>query len=325
MSLQVLSPGLLTTLQDGGRPGFRHLGVGSAGAADPYSLRVANRLVGNPPGAAALEITLAGPRLRFGRSVLIALCGGAIDAACDGSALPGWRPIHLPVGAELQLGAVRRGCRSYLAIAGGLAVAPLLGSRSTDLRGRFGGWQGRALQAGDVLPLGAAPVADPSDVDAVAIAPWAIDPRPELDFDLPCLLHLLPGIDRCRPTAALTERAWRVTAASDRQGLRLQGDALQPEDPRERVSSPVLPGTVQLPPDGQPIVLLADAQTVGGYPRIAQLALADLPRAAQLRPGDELHFRTIDADAAWRRLREQRQREARMQIAISAKRERSTG
>jgi biotin-dependent carboxylase-like uncharacterized protein len=322
MSLQVLSPGLLTTLQDAGRRGYRQLGVGVSGAADRHSLRLANLLVGNPPDCAALEITLTGPRLRFARAVRIALCGGRIEARCAGVDLPGWQPITLPAGAELELGALRSGCRSYLAIGGGLELQPVLGSASTDLRGGFGGWHGRALARDDRIALRPDPEA--VAVDAPQIARWSINPRPDLeladDTELCCVLHLMPGPERSRPAAALTAGEWTVAPASDRQGLRLQGLQLQADGDRQLISSPVLPGTVQLPADGQPILLLADAQTVGGYPRIGQLASADLPRAAQLRPGARLRFAPCSEGDAWRMLQQQRQRLARIELAIAARR-----
>jgi biotin-dependent carboxylase-like uncharacterized protein len=280
---------------------------------------VANLLVGNPPDSAAIEITLAGPRLRFTRAARIALCGGHVDARCNGQDLPGWRPITLPAGAELELGALRSGCRSYLAVAGGFNVGLLLGSGSTDLRGGFGGYRGRPLQAGDTIGLLADDDPPGAPARAPQIARWWVDPRAELDFDNACVLHVQPGIDRTRPAAALCAQEWTVAAASNRQGLRLQGTPIEPASVHERLSSPVLPGTVQLPPDGQPIVLLADAQTMGGYPRIGQIALADLPRAAQLRPGDRLHLQACSREAAWARLRAQQQRFERMRIAIAAR------
>lgn len=318
MSMQVLAPGLLSTLQDGGRRGYRALGVGSCGAADGYSLQIANRLVGNPPAAAALEITLAGPRLHVLRATRIALCGGRIDAHCDGIALPGWRPILLPAGAELQLGAVRQGCRSYLAVAGGFDAPVVLGSRSTDLRGGFGGWHGRALQAGDVIGFGPAalPVAD---IGMPMLARWSIDPRPDLVFDAAARLRVLPGIDATEPNEALFATEWTVEAASNRQGLRLRGTPLSAAAADDQLSSPVVPGILQLPPDGQPILLLADAQTVGGYPRIGQLAQVDLPRAAQLRPGDPVRFEAITSAAAAALLIARRQRLARIDLAIAAR------
>lgn len=298
MSLHVLAPGLLTTVQDLGRTGWRHLGVGCSGALDADAHALANLLVGNAPDAATLEITLAGPRLRFEQAARIAVCGAAIDLRCDGVLLPTARPIVVPAGTTLAFGNCRRGARAYLAIAGGIDVRPVLGSRSTDLRGGFGGCEGRMLQAGDVLPIGTVRI---ESGGAPRIARWWIDDAHDAPPD--GAIRLLPGDASARPLDALAANAWRVAMASDRQGLRLEGRSLQPADAKERTSAPVAPGTVQLPPDGQPIVLLADAQTHGGYPRIGHVIRADLPRLAQLRPGDTLRFRSCtaaEAQAAWR-------------------------
>lgn len=321
MSLQVLTPGLLTTLQDAGRDGWRHLGVGRAGALDAYSHAVANLLVGNPVDTVALEITLTGPRLRFGRAARIALCGAQIEAQVDGLAIPGWRPVELPAGSELVLGGCRTGVRSYLAIAGGLATTDLLGSAATDLRGGFGGFLGRALVAGDELPMAATEI---PKVDHVHIAPWWIDPTPDLDFDLnaPATVRVLAGHDHTVPADALFAREWHVAAASNRQGLRLQGAPLQLECSDERISEPIAPGTIQLPPDGSPIVLLADAQTHGGYPRIGHAIVADRPRLAQLRPGDEVRFVPCSPMQARQLRSEQAQRLARIALAIEARQRR---
>ena len=313
MSVHVLAPGLLSSVQDAGRTGFRHLGVGSSGALDAYSHAVANLLVGNPMHAPVLEITLAGPRLRFEHATRIALCGADIDARSGGHALPGWRPVDLPAGSDIHLGACRRGARAYLAVAGAFVVPTLLGSASADLRGGFGG---HALVAGDELT-----VADRNlDVDAIHIAPWWIDPSPDLDFAAPAMIRVLPGHDAGLTGEALFARTWRIAAASNRQGVRLDGHALQAvEGQRERISEPVAPGTVQLPPDGRPIVLLADAQTHGGYPRIGHAIVADRPRLAQLRPGDALRFVPCTSHQA-RRLRcEQEHRLARIALAIQAR------
>jgi antagonist of KipI len=312
MSVHVLAPGLLSSVQDAGRHGFRHLGVGSAGAMDAYSHAIANLLVGNPAHAPALEITMAGPRLRIGRAMRIALCGADIVARCDGHDLPGWRTIDLPAGSEFTLGNCRRGARAYLAVAGGFDVSSSLGSSSTDLRGGFGGFSGRTLAGGDVLSVGDGAI----DADAIRIASWWIDPTPDLDFASPAIIRMLPGHDATSPSDAVFAHEWRVAAASNRQGLRLEGDAVQPANANERISEPVAPGTVQLPPDGHPIVLLADAQTHGGYPRIGHAIVADRPRLAQLRPGDALRFVRCTAQEA-RRLRcEQQQRLARIALAI---------
>jgi biotin-dependent carboxylase-like uncharacterized protein len=316
-SVEVIAPGLSTTLQDRGRRGRQAFGIGRAGAADRFSLQVANRLLGNPADAAALEITLLGPTLRFAAATEVAWSGGEIDAECDGIGLPGQRPLRLPAGAVLRFGAVRRGCRAYLAVDGGWQAPRLLGSRATDLRGGFGGIEGRALRAGDQL---AAPLRAGLAAERLTIARWWVDPSPDLAFDRSTVLHLLPGSDALEDHEALYADSWRVDPASNRQGLRLRGTPLALADRRERISAPVLPGTLQLPPDGAPILLLAEAQTVGGYARIGQVIAADLPRAAQLRPGQALHFRAVDEATAWGMLCAQRQRLARMGLAIDARR-----
>lgn len=318
MSIDVLAPGLLTTVQDAGRDGARALGVGLAGAVDGYSLAVANRLVGNPTTAAALEITLSGPRLRFRRAATIAICGADIDARSDELTLPGWRPIHLRAKSTLTLGACRRGARAYLAIAGGIDVPRVMGSRSTDLRGAFGGHAGRALRAGDGLSVGARN-APHAGANALSIAPWWIDPEPDLAFADSIAVRVLPGRDATAPVDALHAQEFVVAASSDRQGLRLHGPPLHLADRRECISEPVVPGTVQLPPDGQPIVLLADAQTVGGYPRIGHVIAADLPRLAQRRSGQRLRFIPVDHVQATRANAQQRARLARIALAISAR------
>lgn len=322
MSVRVLAPGLLTTLQDNGRFGWRHLGVGSAGALDAFSHAIANRLVGNAADALVMEISLQGPRLRFEHVACVALCGADIDAEADGVPLPGWRPVTLPAGSTLVLGACRRGARVYLAIAGGLVVPQVLGSASTDLRGGFGGMRGHALAVGDVLPVATPPAASPLDdyqAQGIGIAPWWIDPTADLDFDQPAIIRVLPGRDALDPDDALFNQEWRVGATSNRQGLRLEGAALSLQQPGEPVTEPAAPGTIQLPPGGNPIVLLADAQTHGGYPRIGHAIRADRPRLAQLRPGDAVRFQSCTSQEARRLACEQQQRLARISLAISAR------
>ncbi|MDH5834049.1 biotin-dependent carboxyltransferase family protein [Luteimonas kalidii] len=317
MSIEVLSPGLATLLQDGGRQGLRHLGVGGAGALDPWAFALANLVVGNPAGTAALEITLSGPTLRFHRAARIALCGAPVDAEVGGAPVPGHRPLDLPPGSTLRIGRCTEGARAYLAIAGGVRSEAILGSASTDLRGGFGGHAGRALCRGDRLAL-AAPSAGAATLH---IAPWWIDPAFD---DRPAgaepLVRVLPGSDATAPPAALHGRAWTVRADSNRQGLRLAGPVLTAADGGERVSEPVMPGTIQLPADGQPIVLLADAQTHGGYPRIGHAIRADWPLLAQLRPGDRVRFAPCTPGEARDALCRQRQRLHRIALALDAKR-----
>ena len=315
MSIRVLAPGALTTVQDAGRQGSRALGVGRAGALDPYAHAIANLLVGNAADAAALEITLAGPRLEFLSDARIAICGAQVDARVGDIAIPGWRPIALPAGSLLSVGACRDGARAYLAIAGGFRAENVLGSASTDLRGGFGGIAGRALAAGDVLDAMAE-----ASVEGLHVARWWIDPSPEYDPAPVAIVRVIAGRDATTPADAVFAQEWSVAAASNRQGLRLQGTALQLADTGERISEPVAPGTVQLPPDGMPIVLLADAQTHGGYPRIGHAIRADWPRLAQLRPGDRLRFEACTLAQAAQERREQAQRLARIALAIEARR-----
>lgn len=314
MSVLVQRGGASSTLQAGGRPGMRHLGVGSGGALDAYSLAIANLLVGNAVDATVLEVTLQGPRLRFDRAARIALCGAPFDAQVDGVSLPAWCSARVPAGAVLDVGACRVGMRACLAIAGGFAAPRVLGGHGTDLRACFGGAHGRTLRSGDVLEVHDVVVDAP---DGLQRDPGWIDWTPDHVFGHDTTVRVLPGRDALAAPETFFRRDWTVSSASNRQGLRLEGEALSLRAPRESISEPVVPGTVQLPPDGQPIVLLADAQTVGGYPRIGHVLQADLPRLAQARPGTVLRFVPCDAGEAVALERQQRQRLARIALAIA--------
>lgn len=305
--IDVLAPGALSCVQDLGRDGWRHLGVGRGGALDPRCAILANALVGNRAEAAVLELALHGPSLRLHAPTRLALLGAACELRFDGRALPAARPLELPAGT-LTIGGMRAGVRAWLAVAGGFAVGPVLGSRATDLRGGFGGLAGRALRAGDRLPLG------PHRAPAVAAARagrWWIDPDFGLDPHAPIRYRPTQAAGLADIAARFGDSGWRVDPASNRQGLRLSGDALETgAASASGVSEPVAPGTIQLPADGRPIVLLADAQTVGGYPRLGHVIAADLPRLAQAQPNAKLYFRACDADEA-----EQAQRLAEADLA----------
>lgn len=310
--IEVLRAGLLDSVQDAGRFGLRHLGVGTAGALDAYSFAVANRLVGNAPDAAALEMTLNGPALRLRRSATLAICGADIEARIGADLLPTWRPLRVEAGTSIDFGACRRGARAYLAIDGGIATAAQLGSRSTDLRAGFGGHEGRALQKDDQLALGN-PLAWAAPAGA---SRWWIEPGEDLALGRTALARYVP---LHADTADLSKLPWRLSATSSRQGLRLGGEPLPVRDAGQRISEPVAPGTLQLPPDGQPIVLMAEAQTVGGYPRLGHVISADLPRLAQLRPGEALHFLPVSLHEAQRLQRARSASLARMALAIAAR------
>ncbi|MBL9213104.1 MAG: 5-oxoprolinase subunit PxpB [Opitutaceae bacterium] len=277
--LRVVRAGMYTTIQDAGRCGHRALGVPLSGAADPLARRVVNALVGNPEDAAGLEFTLVGPELRFERDAVIAVGGAEFEA------VPRWRPVEVRAGTTLRLGAARSGCRGYLAIAGGIDVPAALGSRSTYERGGLGGVAGRALVDGDALPV---PV-----VHRRVQGRWRIDERILPDYSSAPVVRVLAGLHGGEFDGGWLARSYRVSAHSDRMGVRLQGEPLVRRTGGELTSLPVAPGTIQVPPDGQPIVLLADAQTIGGYPQVAHVATVDLPLLAQLRPGDTVRFELI--------------------------------
>lgn len=292
MELKVLRSGMQTTVQDLGRRGHRDAGVPLSGAMDPFALRVANSLVGNLEGQAALEFTLVGPELEFFEDALVAVTG----AECEG--VRSWRPLEIRAGERLNLGACARGCRGYLAISGGIEVEPVLGSRSTYLRGGWGGFAGRALREGDRLKMGVRASARLSST--VSPFGWQIDQRILPAYTSKPMIRATRGSPPVEWGDVLFKAEFKVTAQSDRMGLRLTGENLPRGSGRDLLSSAVIPGTVQLPPDGQPVILMADAQTIGGYPQIAHVISVDLPLVAQLRPGDALRFAEVSLDEAHR-------------------------
>lgn len=316
MSVQVLKPGLLSSLQDGGRRGHAAIGVGRAGAMDAPAWRLANALVGNRGDEAAIECTLVGPTLRFEHAAWIALTGAPIAAQVGELRLPPWTVCHLPAGSVLRLGGMEIGCRSYLAIRGGFNVPPVLGSRSCDLHAGIGHAQGRALRSGDMLPVG---VLEPLPRRVAGDRPtplhWSIDPQPWFDFGQQPIA-LLHGSHWAQLDEAsqrrLFDARFAVSKDSNRTASRLDGQTLQLRQPLELISEAALPGTLQLPPSGQPIVLMAEAPVTGGYPRIGQVAAVDLPRLAQRRPGDTVCFRDSTLEQALARLAGREQRLARL-------------
>jgi biotin-dependent carboxylase-like uncharacterized protein len=304
-ALRVLSS-LLTTVQDLGRHGMQRYGVPVSGAMDAFALQAANRLVGNPPGAAALEITAGSTAFEVLEPALLAIAGADLGARLDDQPFPLWTAVFARPGAQVHLPGRRGawGARAYLAIAGGVVVPQVLGSHSTCLPGGFGGLDGRPLRPGDLLAAGER-AADPG---RLAGQRWPTGMRPP--YQAAPVLRAIPGphIDLFAPDAleALLAQPFRISADSNRMGYRLEGAQLRYARPCNLPSLGVVPGALQVPPDGAPILLMADAQTTGGYPIIAVVIGADLPLAAQLLPGDALRFAftTIEeARAAWQELR----------------------
>jgi biotin-dependent carboxylase-like uncharacterized protein len=277
--IEVLEPGLLTTVQDLGRPGLAHLGVPPSGAADRVSLSAANRLVGNHDGDAALEATLVGPTLRFLTGALLAITGGTVAARLGGRPVGTGIVLRASAGEILEVGAVHTGVRTYVAVAGGVAVEPVLGSRSHDLLTGLGP---PPLAHGQILALGA-PAGRPG--------------ARALSYALPAVtaLRIVPGprddwfTDEAR--RALVGEAYTATSASNRVGVRLHGPPLERAIDEELLSEGLVTGALQVPPSGQPILLLQDHPTTGGYPVIAVVVAEDIPVAGQLRPGTAVRFR----------------------------------
>lgn len=314
MSIEVVKPGALTTLQDLGRTGFQHLGVPVNGAMDERAHRLANALVGNPRTCATLEITLMGPVLRFRADCVIALTGADLDAKLDGERCLPAQPLQVRAGGELAFGLRRSGVRAYLAVQGGFAAAPVMNSVSLFARGAYGGFSGRPLAKGDVIELGTAHL-------RANEAPGAIRRRSAFDDAVlanGAPIRVTPGREwRCFSDAArqaLQDEAFRITPQSDRMGFRLEGAKLALSDARQMISEAVAFGTIQVPADGNPIVLMADRQTTGGYPKIAQVCAVDLPRLAQMMPGESVRFSVIDVDAAQRLLLSQERTFAAMEV-----------
>jgi biotin-dependent carboxylase-like uncharacterized protein len=289
-TISLRRPGLLTTVQDLGRPGHGRFGVSPSGAMDPVALRVANRLVGNHEGAPALEITAVGPEVEFLGDATFALAGANLSPSLNGVPLEVWRSYPAGRGDVLSFGARRQGARCYLALDGGLECPAVFGSTATDLESGIGGIDGGPLRAGQCLSAGTA--RGPSRAAALpAILRAYASP-----FELRFLPEASSPPDE-KVVRAFAAAAYRIAPRSNRMGYRLDGPALG-RGGGGMLSEPVPPGAIQLPPDGQPILLMADRPTVGGYPRLGAVIAADAPKAGQLWLGHEVRFRPVHLDEA---------------------------
>lgn len=331
MSVKVHRAGILTTLQDRGRYGYQRYGMPVGGVMDEHSHRLANLLVGNPEAEATLEFTLAGPRLEFTQSALIAICGGDFAPTISGREVPLSRPVFVRAGSVLDLAVCRLGCRAYLAVAGGFDVPVVMGSKSTYMPASTGGYQGRSLRRGDELQLKqASTTLYPSLQHALQTADNFVCPKWSVHANSALLAHdhhrirfmqgrhfmLFSETSRSQITSA----EFRIAADSDRMGYRLEGPSLTLNQPGDILPEAVTFGSIQVPPDGKPIVLMANRQTTGGYPLIGEVASIDLPLLAQLPPGDTLRFEPITLEQS-QQLYLQRERE--MALMREALRERA--
>ena len=323
MTVLVRSAGFLTSIQDSGRSGYRQSGVSTGGALDSFALRVANALVGNDDDAAGFELTLGKVRLRFEDERMVAWCGGAFSARIGDAKLPPGHCGFVAKDDELTLVAPDKGGRAWLAISGGVDVPPVLGSRSTDLRGGFGGYEGRALRDGDVLAIGKEGrfTNRPKNNGGLeSAAPWGAPATWASIVPRKLILRIVKGMDWDRFTRdaqrSLGNDAFTVMSDSDRMAARLEGAPLERTDTGDLVSEAVTPGTLQVPPSGKPILLLGDCQTIGGYPKIAHVITVDLPIAAQLWPGDAVRFHQVSLAEAQEFLREREEDFARFRVGL---------
>lgn len=302
--LVVVEPGLLTTVQDLGRPGYLRLGIPPSGPLDRRAFVVANRLVGNPDGAAGLELTLRGPRLEVRRECLVAVTGADMGFTVNGRPAPAWAAVRLRPGEVVAFRMVAAGCRAYLAVAGGLDLPPALGSRATYLRGRLGGVDGRPLQKGDGLPIGAVA----GGLDRLEGRTVPEGRRPDYPGEIDCRVILGPQDDRFTHDgiAAFLGEPYEITPQADRMGYRLKGPRITHARGHDIVSDGIPLGGIQVPGEGQPIVLLVDRQTTGGYTKIATVISVDIARIGQTRPGHRVRFRRATLDEAHAALRQER-------------------
>jgi antagonist of KipI len=299
MTIRVLRAGMLTCVQDLGRYGYAHLGISPAGAADAVSFRLANMLVGNAEDAPALEMTVIGGHFIFEKPAVVAITGADVSFQCS-SKLPMWEAVEIAAGAEINCGPLANGVRSYLAVRGGVAVPAILGSSSTQLSGAFGGFKGRALKNGDLLETGASGAGSrvrlikrEAVLEINQTGPIRVTKGPQCDW----------FSDETHQTFLST--TFKVTQQSNRAGLRLAGADIRAQRTDELLTEGVSLGAVQVPSNGQPIILFVDQQATGGYPKIANVIAADLHRVGQMRPADDVQFELVEVGTALELLREQ--------------------
>ncbi len=300
-TLEILTPGPLTTVQDLGRYGYGRYGVAPSGALDAFSLRIANLLVGNPEGEACLEITLLGLKVRALTECAIAITGGDLQPHLNDQPIQMWRCHTMRSNDVLHFKGPKSGCRAYLSVGGGISVASIMESKSTNLPSRFGGYEGRQLQKGDILCTEPPPPLLHPEARAFD-SKWI--PSYNKDWALRVILgpqdEEFTGIAKKRFLAG----SFKMSSQSDRMGIRLTGPALEkkPGMPESIISEGVVPGTIQVPGDAQPIIILMETVT-GGYRKIATVISADLPSLGQIKPGDTVRFRDVSLNRAYEALR----------------------
>lgn len=292
-AVKVISPGALTTVQDAGRFGFLQSGISVTGVMDSYSHRTANLLVDNPPEEAVLEVTLMGPILEFQCSTRIAVTGAVMQPKINDQPVPLWQTIPVKEGDRLSFAPIQGGCRAYIAFAGGLDVPVIMGSKSTNLKAQLGGFEGRMLKREDVVPLKA-----PSGEAKLWTASEEFIPKFPTQITLRVVLGPQEDLFTEEGIKSFLNTEYLVTPANDRMGYRLEGEEITHKAGADIVSDGIVMGAVQVPSSGQPIILMADRQTTGGYTKIATVATADLPLLAQAQAGTKIRFQQVSVEEA---------------------------
>ncbi|MBO0993919.1 biotin-dependent carboxyltransferase family protein [Bacillus sp. SD088] len=317
MSLYVIKPGMQTTIQDFGRHGWQSLGVSVCGAMDPWAARIANILLNNHENEAVLEMTVHGPTLEIQEDLFLAIFGANMDVTRNGKKLAQGKPVFVQKGDILTFGYAKTGMRTYLAVKGGFPLQKVLHSYSTDLKAKIGGLNGRALKEGDILP---------SKSEVPSLAP---------DWGFPYHINNHYINKNCSPIHFIRGRHYHwfkkeslqvfessfftIKPDSNRMGYRLSGPALEWEESRELITEATTFGSIQIPPSGQPIILMADRQPTGGYPKIGEVIQSDLPRLSQMRPGQKLYFQEITLQEAYQKTHKQHQTLEKVKIACRMK------
>ncbi|KIL52934.1 5-oxoprolinase subunit C family protein [Jeotgalibacillus campisalis] len=331
--IRIIEPGLLSTIQDEGRHGFQQYGIITNGVMDPFALRIANYIVGNEKDEAGIEVTLTGPTIQFEESMLIAVCGADYSALIDNEPMPLWRPVLVQKGSTLHMKFSKKGCRAVIAVGGGLDIPAVMNSKSTYVRAGIGGFKGRALEKEDVLQIGPLSEQTKQIIHSLTkkgktymTSDWSISAAYLNDLYERETIRVMKGrqYDEFSESSRneFWEETYKLSPQSDRMGFRLNGPVLERTVSEELLSEAVSFGTIQVPSDGEPIILLADRQTIGGYPKIGQVASIDLPVLAQKKPGESLRFEKISHTEAQESIlkRERAIRELKWSIELKVRR-----
>lgn len=313
MSITVVNPGLLTSVQDAGRVGYQQFGVSVSGVMDPRAMKVANILVGNEENEAVLECTMMGPQLRFNADNVIAITGGDLSPTLDNQPVENYAAFVVRAGQTLRFTALRSGCRAYIAFAGGLDIPPVMGSRSTYMKAKIGGLEGRKLQKDDVIGF-RAPDPDLPDLAKRRIAP---EVTPQQEFTVRVLMGPQDDMFTDAGIQTFLSETYAVTNEFDRMGCRMDGAVIEHKNGGDIISDGIAFGAIQVPTAGKPIIMLADRQTTGGYTKIANVITADFSIIGQLKGGDRVRFVKTSIEAAQQELLAEREALRKLRDTIS--------